>query len=208
MVTVLPANATLTIVAAPSEAAPSGEIRFPLAGLDAMSPVEPARTWRGYVVYGGNRRFSLTARVRVSAEIRSLIAARDLPAGEALTEGSLAVVSRTSSNPADFRISKGDIAVSHFLGLAPKFRIPQGSEVRQDQLGNPPLIRAGDSIRVEVRNGRTRLGFHAIAMESAHRNELSLFRNPDSGKVFRARVQSESLALVVIATADRKDGDS
>jgi len=60
-------------------------------------------------------------------------------------------------------------------------------------------IRRGDAVRVEVECGRTRLLLDAVALTGARAGELVDLRNPSSGKSFKARVVTGSLARVVLS---------
>lgn len=60
-------------------------------------------------------------------------------------------------------------------------------------------IRRGDAVRVEVECGRARLLLDAVALTGARAGELVDLRNPSSGKTFKARVVTGSLARVVLA---------
>jgi len=200
MLSSLPVGAQLDITELPKELAPDGEIRFPLSGLEPPRP-GLAQVWRGYVEYAGSRRSVLTARVRVTTEVQSIVTLVDLPASEPIPASALRILSNETSNPADFTRTPVDLVIEHYAGRAPGIRIHAGSAVQLSQLSEPPLVRQGDVVRIEVRSGPARLVFSGIAQQSGRRDALSLFRNPDSGKLFRARVQSPSLATVVVKGA-------
>src|SRR5258708_22167187 len=59
----------------------------------------------------------------------------------------------------------------------------------RSQLG-PPEVKRGDSVLVEVAIGAARLSFQAPAESSGHISEMIVVRNPENGKLFRARVEA------------------
>jgi hypothetical protein len=62
-----------------------------------------------------------------------------------------------------------------------------------------PPTRPGDTIRVEVDCGRTHLAVDAIAVAAAHTGDIIVLRNPDTGKIFKARLIAPSQARLVLS---------
>jgi flagella basal body P-ring formation protein FlgA len=60
-------------------------------------------------------------------------------------------------------------------------------------------IRRGDPIRVEVRSGEAHLSFDAIAESPAREGDMVEIRNPGSGKIFRARLEQNGRAVIVLS---------
>jgi len=83
-------------------------------------------------------------------------------------------------------------------GHALKKPLKAGHVILRADLAEAPAIRRGDSIRVEVQSGPARLRFDAIAEESACLGHMVELRNPVNGKIFKARVDSPSLAVIVV----------
>jgi hypothetical protein len=54
---------------------------------------------------------------------------------------------------------------------------------------SPPEVKRGDNVLVEVAVGTARLSFQAPAESSGHISEMIVVRNPENGKLFRARVE-------------------
>ena len=81
-------EARVEILAMSKAPAPEGKLEFPQSGLSAATNTDPSTpvTWRGYVQYGSPRRFSVWARVRISATMPRVIAVEPLAAGKPVTE--------------------------------------------------------------------------------------------------------------------------
>src|SRR5579862_6202524 len=64
--------------------APPGRVVFPRTGLQLPATSDPRAevVWRGYVIYGNNRRFSISARARITTTTTRVIAIADLSAGD------------------------------------------------------------------------------------------------------------------------------
>jgi flagella basal body P-ring formation protein FlgA len=172
---------------------PQGRIEFrredlgtPAAGMRA-----PA-IWRGSVEYGANGRFSIWARVLVSARLPRIVAVETLRRGKPI-------------EPADVRLEysdsfplPGDFAagINQVSGRIPARTITTGSEVHLSQLLATADINRGDLVEVEVRSGGTRLAFAARSESQGRSGELVALRNLSSNKVFQARVDGRGKASV------------
>jgi hypothetical protein len=63
----------------------------------------------------------------------------------------------------------------------------------------PPLaVHRGETVRVDVASGLTRLHFEAVAESDAHEGDFVAMKNPLSGKTFRAKVGAGGKVSVVI----------
>lgn len=182
--------------------APRGRLEFHREDLgaparpDAPSPV----TWRGNVVYGGNQRFAIWARVRITASVSHLVAAETIREGTPIAPGQLRVESGDA-----FPLS-GDTAsrVEQVAGRIALRNIPAGSEIHLSQLKQPPDIKRGDVVTVEVLSGSARLAFTGKSESDGRQGETISVRNPRSNKIFQARVDGKDRALVDL----RASGDS
>jgi flagella basal body P-ring formation protein FlgA len=172
---------------------PRGRIEFRRE--DLGSPAAPGRgpaIWRGNVVYGASGRFSIWARVLVSARLPRIVAVETLRPGKPIA-------------PADVRVEysesfpgAGDLAagIDQVSGRIPARGITAGSEVHLSQLLAAADINRGDLVEVEVRSGGTRLAFAARSESQGRSGELVALRNLSSNKVFQARVDSRGKASV------------
>ena len=172
---------------------PLGRIEFRREdlGTPAAAGRGPA-IWRGNVVYGASGRFSIWARVLVSARLPRIVAVETLRRGKPIA-------------PADVRVEysesfplPGDLAagIDQVSGRIPARSIAAGSEVHLSQLLAVTDINRGDLVEVEVRSGGTRLAFAARSESQGRSGELVALRNLSSNKVFQARVDGRGKASV------------
>src|SRR6185369_2226079 len=75
--------------------APQGKVVFARAGLQLPATSDPQAEvlWRGYVVYGNNRRFNISARARITTTTTRVIAIANLPVGDPVREDQVRVES-------------------------------------------------------------------------------------------------------------------
>jgi flagella basal body P-ring formation protein FlgA len=185
---VLP-EADIAIVEYGRQPLPAGEIEFPLSGLgrgtgDAL--------WIGYVHYAGTRRFALWARVKVLVAVTRVIAAEDLPPGQAIPAEQVRIeTGRQSPQAVPFLESGGQA-----IGKWPRVRIRAGTALRAGMLENPKEVVRGDSVTVEVRNGAAHLELEARAEASGAVGETIAVLNPESHKRFLARVEGKGRVSV------------
>jgi flagella basal body P-ring formation protein FlgA len=195
----LPQRATLRVVDRERTAVPAGRMVFPLSGLEpAAAGNDNTQLWRGFVQYSDTRRLSLWARVSIAVSYPTVVAARDLSEDTPIGSDVLRVEERTgplSHVPAAARIE--DVA-----GHVVRHPLKAGSEIPLALLDDPPAVRRGDSIRVEVRSGLAVLHFDAVAESRAREGEMAELRNPITGKTFHARIVPDpklgSKAVVVV----------
>jgi len=182
--------------------APRGRLEFRREDLgaparpDAPSPV----TWHGNVVYGANQRFAIWAHVRITAPTKHLVAAETIHEGTPITPGQLRVESSDG-----FPLS-GDTAsrIDQVAGRIALRNIAAGSAIHLSQLKQPPDIKRGDAVTVEVLSGSARLAFTGKSESDGRQGETISVRNPRSNKVFQARVDGKDRALVDL----RPSGDA
>lgn len=77
----------------------------------------------------------------------------------------------------------------------PKTAVRASTTQARLKLG-PPEVSRGDRVMVEVAVGAARLAFEAQAESSGHVAESIIVRNPESGKLFRARVEDKGKVSV------------
>jgi flagella basal body P-ring formation protein FlgA len=172
---------------------PQGRIEFRREDLGTpAAAVRAPAIWRGNVVYGGNGRFSIWARVLVSARLPRIVAAETLRRGKPIAPANVRV-EYSESFPVP-----GDRAggIDQVSGRIPARTIAAGSEIHLSQLLAAADINRGDLVEVEVRSGSTRLAFAARSESQGRSGELVALRNLSSNKVFQARVDGRRKASV------------
>jgi flagella basal body P-ring formation protein FlgA len=180
---------------------PRGRLEFKRAGLgrpaspDGRTPVE----WRGNVVYAGDRRFAVWARVIVSARVTRAVAAGKLRRGEQISAGQVAIETVDMFPPAD------DVArsVDQVAGRTPLCDIAAGTGIRLSLLASPPDVTRGQEVEVEVRSGAARIVLTGMAESAGRLGETVAIRNLSSNKVFQARVSGAGRASLDLGRAIR-----
>ena len=196
----LPPSATLKVIEMPVVEVPVGQIEFPLNGLEpALESNQGVQLWRGDVLYADTRRTSIWARVRVTEQYEAVIATRDLAAGTPIEPRSLRIETRTG--PIE-RVKSAD-RIEDVQGRVARRAIKAGSPVPSAILAEAPAVRRGDAVSVEVQSGLAHLRFEAIAETAASGGEMVELRNPVNGKTFRAKLNPDGKAIIVINAGHR-----
>ena len=174
--------------------APQGKVVFPRTGLQmpAVSDPQAEVVWRGYVIYGNNRRFGISARARITTSATRVVAVTDLSAGETVREDQVRLET-FDSFALDDRPAR---RLEEVVGYLTRARIRAGSAVLRNQLNRAPEITRGDLVRVEVTAGGAHLAFEGKAESNGTTGATILVKNPSSGKDFRARVTGKGKVSV------------
>jgi flagella basal body P-ring formation protein FlgA len=175
--------------------APVGKLVFPLSGLSASANVDAATpvSWRGEVVYDGSHKFTVWARVRLSATITRVITRELLLPGRTVGASQIALET-LDSFPLRNNAAR---SLDEVIGRSPLRAIKPGTPVLRADLAEPLQIRRGDSVLVMAVAGAAQLRMEAIAENSGKQGDVITLRNPRSGKSFRARIEGHDQALVV-----------
>ncbi|MDQ2950049.1 MAG: flagellar basal body P-ring formation chaperone FlgA [Acidobacteriota bacterium] len=168
--------------------APSGELVFPRQYLGAP----PEAVWRGYVLYDGEKKFPIWTRVKVSVNTRRVIALEELKPGVPIKASQIAM-EKVEEFP-ERRVTPSSI--DQVEGSLPRRFISANSPIWTDAIEPPNDIAKGDRITVVVTSGLAKLSFDAEAQNSGRLGDFVSFKNPDSGRLFRARVEGPGKAGV------------
>jgi flagella basal body P-ring formation protein FlgA len=168
--------------------APEGALVFPVAGL-RQGPA--GGYWSGYVAYGGNRRFTLWARVKVTVAAARVVAAQDLKPGLALDGAQFRVETRQEVPAAGFAI-----AVEEVAGKVLRRSVARGTALRAEWLEPAKVVLRGETVRVEAVRGGARLELECVAEGSGAIGEIIPILNPVSQRRFPARVESKGRVVV------------
>ncbi len=190
----LPPAAELHIVEIGHAAIPAGKIEFPLTNLEPPN-TENAQLWRGFVQYTETRRLPVWARVIVTATRAAVIPTKDLAPEVPIEAASLRL--ETISGPLARESSA--TRIEDVAGRVVRRSVKAGSEIPISALEDAPVVRRGDIVRVEVHSGSAILHFDAVAESNARAGEFADLRNPESGRIFRARAEAGSKAVVIVA---------
>jgi flagella basal body P-ring formation protein FlgA len=187
-------DARIELLETSSGPVPVGVIEFARENLGA--PAAPGQRtpvpWRGDVVYAGNRRFPISATVRITAPVSRLVAI------EALRSGVPVKASQVRAELIEsFPLAVNDsLSADQIAGMTPLRPVAAGAEVRLDNLTRPNDVNRGDLVYVEVRFGAAHLALTGRAESAGHIGDTVAVRNPDSSKVFHATVEGVDRVLV------------
>ena len=191
---VLSPDAEVKIIEASNGDVPVGNIEFPLASLQPpAADAGGVQLWRGFVRYAETRKAPVWARVSVAERFKAVVATRDLAPNTPLTYkpgsemGSFFRVEERTGPPLREKIAA---SLSDVAGRQVTRSIKAGDVIPISALTAAWDVRRGDPILVEVRSGDAHLSFDAIAESSAREGDMVEIRNPGSGRIFRARLES------------------
>lgn len=185
------------ILARSKEPAPDGKLIFPQNGLSAATNTNPSTpvTWRGYVLYDSTRRFAVWARVRLSATMPRVVAKEPLNPGKAIRKDQVTL--ETSEDfPLRNETARG---LEEVIGRIPRRAVRAGLPILRSDLSEAFQVERGDTVRVTAVSGAAQLELEAIAEASGRQGDVISLRNPRSGKMFRARIESYGKAIVMVA---------
>jgi flagella basal body P-ring formation protein FlgA len=192
----LPARgANIDVLAISGNVAPAGQLSFPLSGLLASTLTGPDTpvTWRGEVLYHGSRKFSVWARVKISAPMTRVVATQLILPGQNVAADQVKVEAYD-----DFPL-RNDIArhLGEVVGRMPRRAIRAGLPVFRSDLIEPLLVRRGDLVDVTAISGAAQLRLPALAEAPGRQGDVIAFKNPRTGRIFRARIEGQDKALVM-----------
>jgi flagella basal body P-ring formation protein FlgA len=165
---------------------PQGKIVFPKSGLQLPSGSNPdaEAMWRGYVLYGNNQRFSVSARARVVTSASRVVAIANIAAGSPIREDQVRLETCDACS-LDDRPAR---SLDEVVGLVSRSFIRSGATVLKNQVNRAPDVSRGDVVSVDVSSGGAHLVVEGRAQSSGVIGSTILVRNLTSGKDFRAQV--------------------
>jgi flagella basal body P-ring formation protein FlgA len=184
----LGAEARITVSEISRFPAPAGELVFPREDLGPAA----AAVWHGYVRYDGDKKFPVWARVEITVQTTRMIALEQLQPGVPI-KASQVSLEKLEGFP-DKRTTPASL--QQIEGCLPRHFIAAKTPIWSDSFDPPKDILKGDRVTVVVNSGLTRLSFDAEAQNSGRRGDFVSFKNPESGKLFRARVEGPDQASV------------
>jgi flagella basal body P-ring formation protein FlgA len=182
---------------------PHGTIEFTRERLGSPASYDrpsPA-LWRGDVLYGGNRRFPIWARVTITAPVTRIFASASLKAGDPIQPEWL----RVEAGEGFPRAGKEFSSAAAIAGMIPLRPIPAGGEILPSYLAASSDVNRGEPVEIEFRSDSTRLAITGRAESSGRAGETISVRNPESKKLFQARVSGKGKAIVEPALARKKN---
>jgi flagella basal body P-ring formation protein FlgA len=188
-------GARVDVLAISRSQAPAGQLSFPLSGLLASTLTGPDTpvTWRGEVQYHGSRKFSVWARVKISATMTRVVATQLILPGQTLTPEQVRLETYD-----DFPL-RNDIArnLEEVVGRMPLRAVRMGMPVFRTDLIEPLQVQRGDLVDVTAISGAAQLRLPALAETQGRQGDMISLKNPRTGKIFRARIEGKDKALVM-----------
>jgi flagella basal body P-ring formation protein FlgA len=186
----------IDVLAISPSQAPAGKVIFPISGLLASTLTGPDTpvTWRGEVLYHGSRKFSVWARVKVSATMTRVVATQLILPGQTVAPGQARIETYD-----DFPL-RNDIArnLEDVVGRMPRRPLRPGLPVFRADLIEPFQVQRGDIVDVTAISGAAQLHMPALAETPGRQGDMISLKNERSGKIFRARIEGKDKALVVV----------
>jgi flagella basal body P-ring formation protein FlgA len=188
-------GAHVDVLAISGNQAPAGRISFPISGLLASTLTGPDTpvTWRGEVVYQGSRKFSIWARLKISATMTRVVATQLIQPGQTVLPAQVRIETYD-----DFPL-RNDIArnLEEVVGRMPRRALRMGLPVFRSDLIEPFQVLRGDLVDVTAIAGAAQLHVAALAEAPGRQGDLITLKNAHSGKIFRARIEGKDKALVL-----------
>jgi len=128
----------------------------------------------GWVLY-------VTVTVTQSAQV--VVAARPIAAGQKVGPADVELRAEDVSAYAGRRVF---YTVADVLGADPVMNVPAGMILTGDAVEMPVLVKAGQTITVQVRSGGAEISINAVADETGRVGDEVMFTNPATGKRFEA----------------------
>jgi flagella basal body P-ring formation protein FlgA len=88
------------------------------------------------------------------------------------------------------------LEIRRIAGALPRRFINANTPVWEDSIDPPNQVTKGDRVSVTVHSGLAHLTLDAEATDSARLGDLISLKNPESGKLFRARVDGPDQAFI------------
>jgi len=185
-------EARIELAEVSTDPAPPGAIRFPIEGLTRPALPDGPAFWRGEVVAGA-RHFNIWARVRIMVPTTRLVAAEELRQNVPVQAKQIRAEVIEGFPPVT---KTAPVTPESLVGLLPQRNISAGSEVKPENLTRPFDVARGDMVRVEVRLGRAHLNLSGRAESAGRMGDMIPVRNPESSRIFQARVEGKDRVLV------------
>ena len=189
-------QARIDVLAISRNDAPAGKLSFPLTGLSAstLSGPDTPVTWRGEVLYHGSHKFSVWARVKIAATMTRVVATELILPGETVAPNQVRLETYD-----DFPL-RNDIArnLDEVVGRMPRRALREGLPVFRADLIEPFQVKRGDLVQVTAISGAAQLSMPAVAETPGRQGDTISLKNPQSGKIFHARIEGKDKALLMI----------
>lgn len=180
---------------------PDGKIVFPLSGMSGIS--DRPIIWRGYVEYATSRRFPIWVRAAITVTEPRVLAVSALKPGDIISPSDVRVETYQGAVGRETGLSE----ISAATGMIVRRQIPAGAPIYAYMLERPRDVERGQLVSVTVQAGAAIIQAQGMAEQSGHRGDIINIRNPQTGKIYHARVQDKGTVVVVPGGAFGLVGD-
>ena len=150
------------------------------------------------VVFDPAASAAVAVRVRAGVERPVMVASRSLPAGSRLTDGDLREEMRVH-----WGVPASDSVLAPAAGWEVRRLLAAGEVVAAPAVAAPPLVFAGQPVRMEWQRGGVEVSVMGIALNSAHRGETVHARLEERPARLTGTVVAPGTAVLVAGGARR-----
>jgi flagella basal body P-ring formation protein FlgA len=129
--------------------------------------------------------WTLYVTVTVAQTQNVVVTARPLSAGQVLGPGDLMIASEPVARYAGRQVFYDP---AQLLGGEALMSLPAGTILSADDIGEPVVVKAGQTVTVTVISGAVQVSIDAVADETGRIGDTILLTNPSSGRRFTATV--------------------
>jgi flagella basal body P-ring formation protein FlgA len=136
-------------------------------------------------VHCGSPNWTLYVTVTIARSTAVVIAARPIAAGQTLSPADVTMHDEPVSMYAGRQVF---YSVAPLAGATALMTLPPGTILTQSNIGEPVVVKAGQTVSVEVLSGAVSVSVSARAEETGRIGDTILLTNPSSGQRFTAIV--------------------
>jgi flagella basal body P-ring formation protein FlgA len=138
--------------------------------------------------------WTLYVTVTVAQNEAVVVAARPLPPGQPLTADDLKLATLPVQQFAGRQVY---FDPAQLIGATPSMALAAGMPLTTDSVQSPIMVKAGQTVAVNVQSGGVQLTLDATAQQTGRIGDTILLTNPTTGRRFTAQVTASGVQLVL-----------
>jgi flagella basal body P-ring formation protein FlgA len=135
-----------------------------------------------------NPEWTLYVTVTIAQSAKVVVAARPVTAGQSLGPADLTFAQEPVSLYAGRQVFHD---TDQLIGASATMSLPTGTIVTSDNIAEPVVVKAGQTVSVSVISGGVNVSINAVADETGRIGDTILLTNPSSGRRFSALVTAD-----------------
>jgi flagella basal body P-ring formation protein FlgA len=135
-----------------------------------------------------NPAWTLYVTVTIAQSAKVVVAARPVTAGQSLGLADLTFAQEPVSLYAGRQVFHD---TDQLIGASATMSLPTGTIVTSDNIAEPVVVKAGQTVSVSVISGGVNVSINAVADETGRIGDTILLTNPSSGRRFSALVTAD-----------------